>query len=74
MQVRELIAKLQRLPADAMVVVSGYVVHDVEVISGKFETGYFSPTFWPDPHGKEKALVFLGNTELANGDVVSVPR
>ena len=74
MQVRELLQKLQAMPLDAVVVIDGDVIHDVDVRHGTLATGYFNAVFRFDPHGKDRALVFLANTELSNGEVVSVPK
>jgi hypothetical protein len=73
MQVRELIARLQRVDPDAHVVVAGEIVHGIELRLGRIETGYYNPVFIPGK-GKDTALVFLANSELSTGEVVSVPR
>ncbi len=69
--VRDLVAKLQRLPQDAHVVVSLDVIHDVEVVPGTITVGYYNPRFSFHAHGKDRALVFLANEELSTGEVVS---
>lgn len=74
MQVCDLIEQLRRVPQDAHVVVSGDVVHGIELRTGYIELGYMNPTFHRNPKGKVQAVVFLANTELSTGEIVSTPR
>lgn len=71
MQVHDLILRLQTMPPTAFVVIGGDVIHSVEVRKGHIETGYFNLVFKEHPEGRSKAVVFLANTEMTTGEVIS---
>lgn len=74
MHVSDLIELLRKAPPDAVVSIGGDVIHGIEVRPGHIEIGYFNPVFRFDPYGKSKAVVFLCNVEMTNGEIVSMPK
>jgi hypothetical protein len=74
----DLVASLQHVPDDAVVVVNGYAVSAMLTVDGHLVPGHFSPVFRPGkstrglPVERQKitAIVFCRPTENATGDVV----